>query len=109
MTISKMIISFLAFIFVQTAALAAAFEGEYKGVSGKIGIYKMNSMTITKNSDNDKYTVKFGGDKDITYKSSALVNNKIQIHDTGWMMYITLNGDKTTVDPDGAIFQRLKK
>jgi hypothetical protein len=109
MTISKMIISFLAFIFVQTAALAAAFEGEYKGVSGKIGIYKMNSMTIAKNSDNDKYTVKFGGDRDITYKSSALLNNKIQINDKGWMMYITLNGDKATVDPDGAIFQRLKK
>ena len=109
MTMIKMIIWLLAFMLIQTAAVAAAFEGEYKGVSGKVGIYKMNSMTIVKNSDNDKYTVKFGGDKNLTYKSSALVNNKIQINDKGWMMYITLKGDKATVDPGGAIFQQIKK
>ncbi len=109
MTMTKMIISLLTFMLIQTAAVAAAFEGEYKGISGKVGIYKMNSMTIVKNSDNDKYTVKFSGERDLSYKSSALVNNKIQINDKGWMMYITLNGDKATVDPDGAIFQRLKK
>ena len=109
MTFFQSAITVVVLSLAQATAFAGSWEGQYKGVSGKIGIYAMNSMSITKNTDNDKYTVKFGGERELTYKSAALVSNKIQISDKGYMMYVTVNGDKATVDPDGAVFQRVKK
>lgn len=102
------VIAVIALSLAQTTAFAGSLEGQYKGVSGKIGIYAMNSMSITKNADNDKYTVKFGGERELTYKSAALVNNKIQINDKGFVIDITVSGDKASVQPGGAVFQRSK-
>ncbi len=97
--------------FVPGVALSASIEGDYKGVSGKVGIYAMSSMTIEKNAENNKYTVKFSGSRDLTYKGAELVDNKVQINDKGFKIGIAVNGDKATVESaaGAAVFQRVKK
>ena len=97
--------------FMSGFALSATVEGEYKGVSGKVGIYSMTAMTIEKNASGDKYTVKFAGERSLTYKSAELIKDKIQINDKGFILGISIDGDKATVDPSsgGAVFKRVKK
>lgn len=92
-------------------ALSAAVEGEYKGVSGKVGIYSMSAMRIEKNTDNDKYTVQFSGGRTLTYQTAELAGNKLQINDKGFKIVVAITGDKATVDSAAgqAVFQRIKK
>lgn len=60
-----------------------AFEGTYRGLSGKVGIYAMNPMVIKKNSDGRTYTVDFKGDRSLTYDDATLEKGNIQISDKG--------------------------
>lgn len=108
MKIIRTAVAIFAPLLLQASAFAGSLEGEYKGLSGKVGIYAMSSMNIAKNADGENYTVKFSGGRDLTYKSAKLANNKIQINDKGFMMFITISGDKASIEPGGAVFQRIK-
>ncbi len=88
-----------------------AFEGSYRGVSGKVGIYTMSTMTIKKNSDGSTYTVAFKGEESLTYDDATAQKGKIQISDKGFVFDIQFDGKKAIVDPaDGkAIFEKVGK
>ena len=88
-----------------------AFEGSYRGVSGKVGIYTMSTMTIKKNSDGSTYTVAFKGEESLTYDDATAQKGKIQISDKGFVFDIQFDGKKAIVDPtDGkAVFERVGK
>lgn len=112
MTILKRsIFGIVAVLLIFVGGKSFAFEGTYRGLSGKVGIYAMNTMVIKKNSDGRTYTVDFKGERSLTYDDATLQKGKIQISDKGFLLDIQFNGKRAIVDPDDgkAVFEKVDK
>lgn len=88
-----------------------AFDGTYRGISGKVGIYTMDTMVIQKNSDGKTFTVVFKGERSLTYDDASVDKGNLQISDKGFMLDIQFDGKRAVVDPDDgkAVFEKVDK
>ncbi len=100
----------LSFALFVTACGQSSIEGEYKGDGGKVGIYKMNTLLVEKDKASGKYSVQFVGDeKTLSYKDVELKGSTLEINDKGFVMPVKIEGNKTTVQESGAVFERASK